>query len=223
MTDFITTDSTQWNQLDFSKIIDDRKSGGCTKESFDSDVKMYNNALKRLPKLNNTAIMNEIDQWNLDVPSEEYDFGELQGAYSRLVSYRYRLIKMINLTNQHYDIYSNAYKKLGKIAMLLFAGTAKDKEAAAENLVHPFAICMMEPKVLLEYLCDVQEHIDFAAISMARVLREKEALAKINNDYNREGMYNNFMKSTVKEATEEETGGFPHTRKRINTEDSNDD
>jgi hypothetical protein len=94
----------------------------------------------------------------------------------------------------HYEMISQAHKNLREMAIKLSTGTAKDKEANAAFTVHPFVIPMTNSKRLLTYLEQYLKNIEFAASQMDRILREHQALSRINQSFNNEGMSNLFAK-----------------------------
>ena len=209
----IDIDLDDIGNINFVKIVQDRRTKGVTKSSFDEDVEMWQNtAIASLPIMNECAIRAEIDTWELGIPREEYDLQVLQGVYSNLTAYQFRISHLVSLANSHYKTFSKAYKSLKIIAMALYSGTAKDKEAYAENEVHLFLIGTVKSENLYDYLCEVKEGIIFAATNMARILREREAQAKINTGHQSEG--NAYKYSQDKEESEVEESAQSHTRRR---------
>jgi hemerythrin-like domain-containing protein len=83
---------------------------------------------------------------------------------------------------------SQAQKTLKDIAARLANGTAVDKNAIATFTVQPFSIACTHARRLLSYLESVLKNIDFAASQMDRMLREHQALARINSNFNSEGL-----------------------------------
>lgn len=185
-----------YNQKNFYEMVKGRKEG-TTQETFMEDVQLWSDTLNSLPVYNEQKIREEIDAMDFDIPKDEYEFGILQEAYSRLVAYRYRIINLSTTINAHHDIFSKAYKSLKIEAAMLFSGTAKDKEANAETMVQPFLVGESKSDAFNKYILEVKEHIDFCSTTMARMLREKETSIKMNNGYNNEGMVNYLNKSPI--------------------------
>jgi hypothetical protein len=104
------------------------------------------------------------------------------------------LTEIISVVYAHYEMISQAHKNLREMAIRLSTGTAKDKEANAAFTVHPFVIPMTNSKRLLTYLEHYLKNIEFAASQMDRILREHQALSRINHSFNQEGMSNLFSK-----------------------------
>lgn len=171
---------------DFSTILKNRKDG-VTETSFFEDVEIWQRTLYSLPNYNENSIKEEIDTMNLEIPLEEYDLEKMSKVYSRLVSYRIRIVEITFVLNSHVNIFEKAYKTLKSSAMVLYAGTVKDKEANAESMVQPLLLGFLKVKNLLDYVMEVRENIEFASMNMARLLREKESLSKINQGYNNIG------------------------------------
>jgi len=180
-----------YNKTNFIKLVEQRKDG-VTEQTFMEDVSIYQEAINSLPAYSEEVFRKEINQMDLGVPDNEYDFKEVQKIYSRLVAYRFRIAEMISVVNAHHDMFEKAYKSLFKIAVKLIDGTAKDKDAYAENRVQPFAIGVLNTDSFLKYLIEVKDAIEFAAMNMARILREKEALLQINKLDELDGAMYNF-------------------------------
>lgn len=182
-----------YHQTDFAKIVEQRKEG-ITEKTFMEDVHIYQEAINSLPSYDESSFRDEIRQMDFDIPSDEYEFKELQIIYSRLVAYRFRIVDMCSIVNAHNNMFEKAYKSLCKAAMKLVDGTAKDKEAYAENRTQPFAIGVMNTESFLKYISDVKEAVEFASTNMSRMLREREALANINTRYRSAGAMAEFEK-----------------------------
>ena len=73
------------------------------------------------------------------------------------------------------------------MAVRLVTGTAVDKNGIASFTVHPFILATTHAKRLLTYLESVLKNIEFAASQMDRLLREHQALARINSNFSNEG------------------------------------
>lgn len=206
----------QWSSLNFCDIIQKRKKSGLSKISFDEDIAMWQNVIKRLKSYNDAEYREDIRKMDLNIPSTDVDLSELQGVYSRLVSYRIRVAEMTTIVNAQHEIFNKAYKTLKTSAMCLFPGTAKDKEASAEYLIEPFWMGTLSSKILFDYLIDIKEIIEFASINLVRILKEKEASAKINMTHFSDGASYNFQKEIDKEARDWDPDDIP-TRKKVNS------
>jgi hypothetical protein len=82
---------------------------------------------------------------------------------------------------------SQAHKTLKEMAVKLATGTAVDKNGIATFTVHPILFPATHSKRMLDYLNNVLRNIDFSASQMDRLLREHQALSRINQTANNEG------------------------------------
>jgi len=71
-----------------------------------------------------------------------------------------------------------------------------DKDAIATFTVQPFLHKVTVAKRCLTYLENVQKNIDFGAVQLERLMRERQNLARINQNFNSEGM-SNYYNSAV--------------------------
>lgn len=205
------------DDMDFVKVIRQRRNKGIIKDSFDEDVTMWQEEIiPSLPPLDAAAIRKEVESWDLSIPREEYDLNILQGVYSSLTAHHYRVVELLNIANAHYKTFSKAYKSLKTIAMAMYSGTAKDKEAYAENEVLIFLKYLNRSEIVYDYLYDVNESISFAATNMSRILREREAQAKFNTNYQSEGNAYKFSRLQKDDYDETEDISRIHTRRRRN-------
>jgi len=187
-------ESISWSDPNFSKNLVSRLKG-VTEESFAKEVENWQVAINMLPLYNELEIRNEVRQWDVAIPNkDDYDFESFSAAYALQVQYRNRLTEIISVVFAHYEMISQAHKNLKEIATKLTSGTAKDKDAVATFTVHPFVIPMTNSKRLLTYLEQYLKNIEFAASQMDRILREHQALSRINQSFNQEGMSNLFSK-----------------------------
>ena len=213
-------DLTDPRNINFAKIVKERRVNSVTKESFLRDVRMWqDHVITSLPTLNEESIKNEISTWELEIPIEEYDLKVLQAVYSKLTSYQFRVAELMYIANAHNKTFTKAYKSLKIMAMALYSGTAKDKEAFAENETHIFLLCTVKSESLYDYLKQVYDTINFAGNNMSRILREREAQSKMNIGYQREGSAHRFAQieeeyEEDKELEENPQVSTTHTRKR---------
>ena len=94
---------------------------------------------------------------------------------------------MISIVHAHYEMISQAHKTLKEMAVKLATGTAVDKNGIATFTVHPILFPATHSKRMLDYLNNVLRNIDFSASQMDRLLREHQALSRINQTANNEG------------------------------------
>ena len=187
-------ETVSWKDPNFSKDLVSRLKG-VTEESFAKEVQIWQDAISLLPYYDEIEIRNEVRQWDISIPSkDDYEFESFSAAYALQVQYRNRLTEIMSVIFAHYEMISQAHKNLREMAIKLSTGTAKDKEANAAFTVHPFVIPMTNSKRLLTYLEQYLKNIEFAASQMDRILREHQALSRINQSFNNEGMSNLFGK-----------------------------
>jgi hypothetical protein len=187
-------ETVSWQDPNFSKDLVSRLKG-VTEESFAKEVQNWQDAISVLPFYDEIEIRNEIRQWDIAIPSkDEYEFESFSASYALQVQYRNRLTEIMSVVYAHYEMISQAHKNLREMAIKLSTGTAKDKEASAAFTVHPFVIPMTNSKRLLTYLEHYLKNIEFAATQMDRILREHQALSRINQSFNSEGMSNLYSK-----------------------------
>jgi hypothetical protein len=187
-------ETVSWKDPNFAKNLVGRLKG-VTEESFAKEVQIWQDAISLLPFYDEIEIRNEVRQWDISIPSkDDYEFESFSAAYALQVQYRNRLTEIISVVYAHFEMISQAHKNLREMAIKLSTGTAKDKDANAAFTVHPFVIPMTNSKRLLTYLEQYLKNIEFAASQMDRILREHQALSRINQTYNTEGMSNLYSK-----------------------------
>lgn len=187
-------ETVSWQDPNFSKNLVSRLKG-VTEESFAQEVQNWQDAISVLPFYDEIEIRKEIRQWDIAIPSkDEYEFESFSASYALQVQYRNRLTEIMSVVYAHYEMISQAHKNLREMVIKLSTGTAKDKEASAAFTVHPFVIPMTNSKRLLTYLEHYLKNIEFAATQMDRILREHQALSRINQSFNTEGMSNLYSK-----------------------------
>ena len=187
-------ETVSWKDPNFSKDLVSRLKG-VTEESFAKEVQIWQDAISLLPYYDEIEIRKEIRQWDISIPNkDDYEFESFSAAYALQVQYRNRLTEIMSVVFAHYEMISQAHKNLREMAIKLSTGTAKDKDANAAFTVHPFVIPMTNSKRLLTYLEQYLKNIEFAASQMDRILREHQALSRINQSFNSEGMSNLYSK-----------------------------
>lgn len=210
----VDTSFDDWSKIDFVEVVRDRMAKGVNKQTFDEDIRMWQNAIDNLPEYHEKSFLKEVQEMDFSIPRYSKDFSEMQGVYSRLVSYRARVSEMMFRANAHYEVFFKAYKTIKTSAIALHTGTAKDKEAGAEFVAQPYYAGTVNTKRMLDYLIEVLETIDFAATNMNRILREKEAEARVNLSHLNEGSQYNFEKQIQDEGNNWNSGDI-RTRKKI--------
>jgi hypothetical protein len=177
-----------WTDPDFAKKIVDRLKG-VTEDSFATEVELWQQQINLLPHYNEVELRNEIRSWDISIPSKDtFEFESFAISYAKQVQYRVRLTELMSVVYAHNEMLSQAHKTLLAMAVKLSSGPKHDKDANATFTVHPFALASTHAKRLMTYLENVLKNIDFAASQMDRMLREHQALSRINHTMNSEGM-----------------------------------
>lgn len=185
-------ESIVYTDPDFSKNMIERTKG-VTEAGFAKEVDNWQEAIQSLPVYDELDIRKEIKGWNIGIPNkDDFDFDSHAKFYSMQIQYRNRITEIISVVYAHHEMLSQAQKTLKDIAAKLAGGTAIDKNAIATFTVQPFSIACTHARRLLSYLESVLKNIDFASSQMDRMLREHQALARINSNFNSEGLSSLF-------------------------------
>jgi iron-sulfur cluster repair protein YtfE (RIC family) len=192
-----------------------RRINGVTKESFADEVQAWSEGFKLLPVYNRESYKTEIASMKMEFQSDNnFSFEKLAILYSTQVAYRDRLTTMKSIVNAHHEIYNQAYKSLDKQAFKLFSkagGLLDDKKADSAHVVAPFLRLVSQAKEMLDQIVEKIESIEFSAFQLSRMLREKEALTKINSSYDREGQHakwNSETTSHIRHPRQKDSDGF---------------
>lgn len=181
------------NKATGSDFLSETRSrlGGVDKNTFELEVQAWSEAFAILPAYDREVYCMEISEMEIQLQSNSnFSFEALAMLYSSQVAYRNRLTAMKNIVNAHYEIYNQAYKSLDKQAFRLFSkagGSVDDRRADAAHLVAPFLRLVTHAKIMLDQIEEMISTIEFSAFQLSRLLREREALAKIHGTYDREG------------------------------------
>ena len=165
-----------------------KRMGGVNPDSFLEDVQIWDSKINRLPEFCEDAIREEVLSWDTRIPNRDcFDFESLYEAYSNNVAYRDRITELFTITNAHSEMASGAQSALETAAKALIGGVVKDKEAYASYVTQPFTQMAMDAKRVHGFLTQWRGQIEYASQQLARLLREREALGKINHTYDAEG------------------------------------
>lgn len=181
-------DYVPWSDPNFAQEIASRIKG-ITIEGFAKEVDLWQQNIQVLPHYDELKIREEIRSWDIGIPGkDEFSFETHAMFYSLQVQYRNRLTEIISVVNAHHEMLSQASKSLSAMATKLATGTAVDKQGIGAFTVHPFTIAQTNSKRLLNYLESVLKNIEFASYQMDRLLKEHQALSRINMNFHNEGM-----------------------------------
>jgi len=182
------TNFFDFNKDSFSADIVNRLKG-ITEEGFAREVELWQNEINELPLFNEKKIREELADWDLSIPvKEDFNFDNLLLAYHRQVEYRTRITQIYSIVYAHNELLNNAYKSLKEMAVRLTPGPKHDKDAIATFTVQPFLVASTIAKRCMTFLESVQKNIEFSATQLDRLMRERQSLARINQQYNSEGM-----------------------------------
>jgi hypothetical protein len=174
---------------------------GIDEDKFKDEVVMWQTVIENLPNYSEAKLKNEMNNWDFSIPiHNDFSFETLSIAYARMVQYRTYLVKWIDVVNAHHEILSNAHKSLKEMAVKLANGPKHDKDAIATFTVQPFLHKVTVAKRCLMYLENIQKNIDFGAVQLERLMRERQNLARINQNFNNEGL-SNIYSSAVENQT----------------------
>jgi len=183
---------TDASDYDFGTEVK-KRFDGVTKATFEAEVAAWCEGFKLLPPYNKDSFKQEIADMELNFQSDSnFSFETLVILYSMQVAYRNRLTAMKNIVNAHYGIYDEAYNSLSKQAFKLFnkaSGSVDDRKADAALVVAPFLRMTVQAKDLLDQIDEMIKNIEFASFQLSRLLREREALGRINSSFDREGQH----------------------------------
>lgn len=184
--------------FDFQADVMQRIKSGPTLQSFSDTAAIWTKYLHLLPPYNEAAIRAEIASWNLDIPSkDEFYFEPIMEAYARQVSYRNRLTQLSGVVNAHHQMLDQAHRNLREIAMKLSSGPKHDKDAHAAYVTQSLQVTAACAGQLARYLDQVLRSIDFAAVQIDRLMKERQALARINHSYVNEGQSSSYQRQKL--------------------------
>jgi hypothetical protein len=161
-----------------------KKAQNYTWEDFEKDFQKMINLFNRIDEQHpqtEAEIRDELKGFNFSITQEEmYDVDLASATYVRFVEYKYRLNELFDQVNKKFVILSTIIQKVNEILPTLTEGTAKEKDAKSNIMLLEISMIHVQYKNLLSFLKDHKESIDFATTQLARILREKEATAKLN-------------------------------------------
>lgn len=185
-----------WTAPDFAQNVANRLRG-VTEESFTNEVLLYQNAMNSLPQYDEYEVRKEISAWEFSVPDvHDFDFSSHAEIYALQIQYRTRLTEIHAIVFAHYEMLSSAQKNLKEMAVKLASGAKHDKDAVASFTVSEFSLALSHAKRLLGYLDSILKNIDFVSSQMDKLMREHQALSRINQSFNNEGLSSLYGKDS---------------------------
>lgn len=158
-------------------------------DKFKIDLDNLLNTYNQLKPINPDDVRQEIDSWDLSVPKDtNTDLEEISGAYTRFVEYNIRINKLLDDVNIHNQLLIFIIKTGKELAYQYIEGKTKaDKESVATSILLPISSLQNTVNSLYDFISNTNKSIEFASSQLARILREREALGKINNENYRQG------------------------------------
>ena len=201
-----------WDKFDASSNVSQRISG-VTKEAIEVEVEIWNKQLKFLSPLNIQEIKEEINEWDISIPSS-LDFENIAASYSRLVNYKTRISKLLADAKAWRDTCETAINYLEDLAPGAFTGTGPDKKANAAHIIQPFVHLKVEASRLENYLDKIHSSIVFCSVQLDLMIKERQSRAKFNHRLAHEGEAGLISESNPEEDIDEE--GFREIKKSPN-------
>lgn len=154
---------------------------------FQDDIQELIHVYEDLNPIDIVRIREEINNWNFEVPKEMImDLEEVLQLYTHFIEYNNRITFLIDNVNMHNEMISFIIKSGKDLACQYLDGTKVSKDSKANVIFLSLMKEETQIKSLLSFLEKTNKSIEFACAQLARMLREKEALTKINQgDYNR--------------------------------------
>jgi len=151
-----------------------------SEDKFKDDLDELLDSYKKLPSLDIELIREEIDSWDLSIPKDTgIELDEISGAYTKFIEYNNRTNKLLDDSNSHNQ------------SLKFIISTAKDKESVISAMLLPISQLQNKIDILYDFISNTNKSIEFATSQLARILREREAIGKINNEDYRRG--SNFI------------------------------
>lgn len=144
------------------------------RDNIERDLHLWVATLRGLPVIDMKTIRQEIWSLDLTLPDEGVTGQELDAVYAKLIAYRYRVAQIYAEVNNQVELFEAAYRHFKVAAYTLFVGTQEERKANAEYFAAPFLQGKLVPQQLLNEVEQVLNHIDFAAVNLSRMQKERE-------------------------------------------------
>jgi len=154
-----------------------------TVESLEAAIDFFDKELSELPQINSGALLDELAKMEILIPTEEFDYMEMQKLYSLVHSYRQRASYMYAQVNTSYTLINNAAEELRKIAIKVSGGPRHDKEGYAANIVLQLIHESLKLKATLDQISQQIKIYDQAQMGLSSLLKGHEALSRVNSGY----------------------------------------
>jgi len=164
-----------------------------SEDKFKDDLDELLDSYKKLPSLDIELIREEIDSWDLSIPKDTgIELDEISGAYTKFIEYNNRTNKLLDDSNSHNQSLKFIISTAKELGIQYIPGKyKKDKESVISAMLLPISQLQNKIDILYDFISNTNKSIEFATSQLARILREREAIGKINNEDYRRG--SNFI------------------------------
>jgi hypothetical protein len=173
-----------------------------TEENFTEDLQLMLDYYYKIDSINIDAVRDEIYDWDLAIDKEHLNnFDEVSAVYFTYITYQNRLNKIADDVVRQEDMLSYIINTAEEILAQFVSGTAKLKTSKASTMMLPLSLHQVQIKSLSAFIKATQKTLDYGTQQLARILREKEALAKINNSDYQSGLSTKYSKQQNNDKT----------------------
>lgn len=172
-------------------------------KAFKEQCRYWNREFEALEPFDAAAFRHEMGQIDASIPSDEiYDFDALAEAYARITAYRVRLSHMYSIAVAHMETYKLAQNNLGEMAMALTESKVKDtlKKAQSALITASLTRKIGAANSVVKTIINWQETIQVASYSLSNLLKERENMTRINQNYLNRGNANSYGKTGIPSA-----------------------
>ena len=163
-----------------SKLI--QKSEEYSIQEFKADFQTLIDSYNDLPELDIDKIRNEIYDWDFSLEKDALsDFNKVCEAYARFVEYQNRITKLVDETKMHENTLEFIIKSVKDIASQFYSGTKQNKDSKTSTMLMQISLLHNNVVTLSNLVGATQKSIEYNSQQLARILREREAMTKINN------------------------------------------
>lgn len=175
-----------------------KKSNNYTTEEFSNDFQMLIDAYNAIPDISIGDVKKEISEWDFNVDKDTLsDFDTVCESYARFVEYQNRIVSIIDSVSSRNEMLEFITKSIKDIGAQFIDGTAKDKDSKTSTMLLPISLEYTQISSALAFVVSTQKAIEFNSQQLARILREREAIAKVNNSNYNSGLSSKYSSETV--------------------------
>lgn len=185
------------SDINASELIE--KVESYTLADFQEDFQSMIDSYQNLPPLGLNEVRDEISDWEFLIKKDMlHTFDAVCEAYAKFISYQNRVTQILDEVKRHDSLLEFIIDNVKSTYSQFIDGTVKDKESKSTTLLLDVTLMYTDTHTLMQYVQSVQKNIEFNTQQLARILREREALAKINNDYVKTGISSKFYSPEIK-------------------------